>query len=101
MKFFVIADADTVLGFRYAGISGRAVREVAEARAALEEAVAAEDVGVLIITDAIAEMIREDVDHIRFQLQKPTVVELPGPGGPVVAKRPLLDLVREALGIRI
>jgi len=105
MKFFLIADADTVLGFRYAGIAGRAVRDAAEARAAFAEAVDRPDVGILMITEAMADLIRDEVNEIRFKIQRPTVVELPGPDWvgtrPTEERKSLLEMVRGALGIRV
>jgi len=101
MKFFVIADDDTVLGFRYAGVEGVAVDEPDEARARLQDAVKRADVGVIIMTDVVAESIREDVDRLRARGVKPLVVEIPGPAGPLEGKRTLLDLITEAVGVRI
>jgi len=40
LKYFVIGDEDTVLGFGMAGVKGRAVAGVEQARSAFEEAIA-------------------------------------------------------------
>jgi len=59
------------------------------------------DVGIIILTDVVAEGIRDEVDEVRAKGVKPLVVELPGPAGPLEGKRTLLDLITEAVGVRI
>jgi len=101
MKFFVIGDEDTVLGFRYAGVEGAVVRTAEEARDALARAVRAPGAGIIIINDAVAESIREDVSKIRFEAKEPLVVEIPGPSGPAVQRISLAKMIQEAVGIRL
>ena len=55
----------------------------------------------MIITDAIAEDIRPQVDEVRLERERPLVVEIPGPGGPISGRKTLRQLVQEAVGIRI
>lgn len=101
MRYHVIADADTVLGFRFAGLDGQVVETPAEARAAFAEAVASRDIGLIILTDAIAESIREEVNRQRYEATRPLVTEIPGPEGPLEGPERLTRLVREAVGIKI
>ena len=101
MRYHVIGDEDTVLGFRYAGVSGEIVRTAEDARAALERAARLGDVAILIITDTIADSVRGEVNRLRFDFELPLVVEVPGPGGPSPRRKHLLALIREAVGIRV
>ena len=101
MRSFVIADEDTVLGFRFAGVEGRVVETPAEASAAFDEVARLADVGMIIVTERIAADIRRAVDDIRFRASTPLVVEIPGPEGPTDTRRTMLDLIREAVGISI
>jgi len=101
LKFYCIADEDTVRGFRLAGVEGRAVTAPSEAAAALHAAAARRDVGVVILTDAVAAGIRAEVDAVRAAPARPLVVEVPGPGGPMRGRKTLGDFVQEAIGIRI
>ena len=48
----------------------------AETAAALEEAAARKDCGVIIITKAAAGLAREKVDELRLERAKPLVVEI-------------------------
>jgi len=101
VKFYCIADEDTVRGFRLAGVEGCAVATPEAAAAALRGAMARHDVGVLIITDVVAAGVRAEVDAIRSAQIRPLIVEVPGPAGPMRGRKTLHDFVQEAVGIRI
>jgi len=62
MNFFCIADQDSSLGFRLAGIETIAVSSRSEALEALRVARAARETGVIIITDKAAAYIEEEVN---------------------------------------
>ena len=101
MKFYCIADEDTVRGFRLAGIEGRAVAEPRQADEALDEALKRPDVGIVVLTDAVAAGIRPHVDAHRAGSARPLIVEIPGPKGPLPGRKTLRQFVQEAIGIRI
>ena len=100
MEYFVLGDEDTVLGFRYAGVKGRAVRTAEEARAALADLVSAGRVGVILVTDEIANAIAEDFSRMLLRSRLPVVVQMPGPGGPAANRPDLPRLIRDAMGIQ-
>lgn len=101
MKFFCIADEDTVRGFRLAGVDGRAVESPEEADAALRQAAGRPGLGILILTDTVAADVRERVDAIRMGQGLPLIVEIPGPEGPMPGRKTLRQFVQEAVGIRV
>jgi len=101
MDLFVIGDVDTVLGFAYAGVPGATVETAEETRRAFDQVLEARRAKILIITESAADLIREAVDRVRFEAQMPVVVEIPGPEGPKPDRRTLLELIREAVGIRV
>jgi len=101
MNFFVIGDDDTVLGFRYAGVPGKAVSTPQEAAQFLKEIAGTEDELIIIITEQIANSIRRQVNAIRFGAALPLIVEIPGPGGPSEQTPELMQAIRQAVGIRI
>ena len=88
-------------GFRLAGVEGEAVSTADEAEAAVRRAAESPGVGVLILTDAVAEDIRPLVDEIRIERGEPLIVEIPGPDGPLPGRKTLRQLVQEAVGIRL
>lgn len=101
MKMFVIADEDTVLGFRYCGIDGQAVRTSDEARALLEKFVAEQARILIIMTDQVAGTLRERVNEIRFEQELPILVEIPGPDGPSPDRPALGRIIQQAVGIHV
>lgn len=101
MKFYCIADEDTVRGFRLAGVDGRAVSNPAQAGDALDSALARSDLGVIILTETVAAGIRERVDATRIERSQPLLVVIPGPEGPLPGRKTLRQVVQEAVGIRV
>jgi V/A-type H+-transporting ATPase subunit F len=101
VKFFCIADEDTVRGFRLAGVSGQVVTTAREAAEAVEQAVTQPDYGIIILTEKVADGIRQQVDAIRLERDQPLLVEIPGPEGPLPGHKSLRQLVQEAVGIRV
>ncbi len=101
MKFHCIADENTVRGFRLAGVSGQVVNTAPEAATALEMAAAQRDCAIVILTEAVAESIRAQVERMRFESPQPLIVEIPGPAGPLPGRKTLWQLAQEAVGIHI
>jgi V/A-type H+-transporting ATPase subunit F len=101
MKYFVIGDSDTVLGFSYTSVEGRVAETRDEILTALDAARAKFDVGIVIITEDIAAKVRDELDEIRLSQARPLIVEIPGPKGPLPDRRSLLSIITEAVGIRV
>ena len=76
MKFYCIGGEDAVRGFRLAGVEGRAVAGAAETAAALAEAAARADCGVIIMTRAAAGLVRGKVEEIKLERPRPLIVEI-------------------------
>jgi V/A-type H+-transporting ATPase subunit F len=100
MKTVVIADEDTVLGFSLAGVQGMVVNTEEEIRKAFEQATHMEDVGILLITERIAETIRETVDKWIIGGGKPLLVEIPDSQGPLPERRTAHEFVKSAIGVK-
>jgi vacuolar-type H+-ATPase subunit F/Vma7 len=101
MKFYVIGDRHTVLGFRLVGIEGADVANRDEALAALKAAVAGNDVGIILITEAVAGQVRDEVEARLYGMGFPLVLEIPDSGGPSPDRPRIEDVVRKAIGISI
>ena len=101
MDFYVVADEDTVLGFRYAGIPGVIVNTEAEAAREFDRLAESEAELILITTEQVADTVRERVNAIRFKAALPVIVEIPGPEGSCETSPSLLGMIREAVGIKI
>jgi V/A-type H+-transporting ATPase subunit F len=101
VKFYCIADEDTVRGFRLAGIAGQSVTTLDQAAAAVRQAVTQTEWGVIILTERLAASIRQQVEAIRMERDRPLIVEIPGPEGPLPGRKSLRQFVQEAVGIRV
>ena len=101
MEYWVIADRETVTGFRFAGVRGDAVETPDEMQRALRSADENPDIGIIIVTEAVAEEVREMINEIRRKERGPVVVEIPGPEGRNPDRPSLMDLIQEALGVRL
>lgn len=101
MRFFVIGDKQTVLGFRLVGIEGVPVGEREEALTALNEAVSRKDLGIVLITEAVASKVRDEVDARLYGMGFPLVLEIPDASGPSPERPGIDDVVRKAVGISI
>lgn len=101
MNFYCIADEETVRGFRLAGIAGQVVTTAQQAAEAMDKAAAQPEYEIIIIAEKVAAAIRKQVDAIRFERERPLIVEIPGPEGPLPGRKSLRDFVHEAVGIRI
>jgi len=99
VKFYCIADENTVRGFRLAGVSGQVVNTASEAAMALATATARRDCAIIILTETVAESIRAQVEGMRFESPQPLIVEIPGPAGPLPGRKGLRQLAQEAVGI--
>lgn len=101
MKFFVIGEEDVVLGFRYAGIEGRVVKNPEEAYEALVQIQGVPGIGIVIIQDSFSTKIQEKTNEIRFTEQTPLIVEIAGPAGRAEGRPSLLELIQEAVGMKV
>jgi len=101
LKFYVIGDEETVLGFRLAGVLGEVVRTPEEAGQALEEAFQEENLGVIIIPERIASEIRHHVDRYMYKTTFPLIIEIPDRWGPMEDRGSVRDMIRTAVGIQV
>lgn len=101
MKFFCIADEETVRGFNLAGVAGQVVTTAAQAAAAIEQALAQTDCGIIILTEQVASGMRQQVETFHLDRERPLIVEIPGPEGPLPGRKSLRQFVQEAVGIRV
>ncbi len=101
MKFFCIADEDTLRGFRLAGVDGRVVVTADGSRQAVEDALRLPDCGIIIITSPVADMVRDLLETVRLTQDRPLIIEIPGPEGKPPESKGLRGFVQEAIGIRL
>jgi V/A-type H+-transporting ATPase subunit F len=101
MKYFVIGDEDAVLGFEMVGVRGLTVGNRADAEQAFQTAIGDSEVGIIIMTERIAELIRGAVDKYIFSASFPLIVEIPDRRGKVEGKLSIREMVNAAIGIKL
>ncbi len=101
MEYFVIGDEDTVLGFSLAGIEGKAVNDRKEAEEVLSDIINKKNIGIIIITERISNLIREKIEHYTYTLNFPLIVEIPDRKGPLEDRPGINDIIKSAVGINL
>ena len=101
MKVLVIGHPEAVLGYSLAGVQGQAASSAEEANQALDKALSAPDIGIILVTQNVARLIESRMDYLQLRSIIPLVVEIPGPEG-VGPDQPFLsDVVLRAIGVKI
>lgn len=103
MKIVAIADSDTVIGLRFAGVKDSYIVEtLEEAKEALHKAFQDESVGLIILTERLGDQLREAINDYTSQRTFPVVVEIPDKHGTEKGRRdPIKDIIRRAVGIEL
>lgn len=101
MKYSIIGDEDTVLGFEMVGVSGKSARGPDEARRAFHAILEDGEVGIIIMTERVADMIRPLVEKYVLTQSFPLIVEIPDQRGREPGRPSIKELVNAAIGIRL
>lgn len=102
MKFFLISDnVDTQLGMRIAGIEGVVAHTREEVSAALEKAVADENIAVVLMTEKLVKSCHDRVYELKLHCRRPLVVEIPDRHGGSGVIESISRYVEEAIGIKL
>jgi vacuolar-type H+-ATPase subunit F/Vma7 len=101
MAYHVIGDADTILGFGFAGVPGTAADAPDAARKAFADRVADGSLRILILTHKVAAMVDEELTAHRLSASPPFVVEIPDLWRTKLDRKTLVELIQEAVGIKI
>jgi V/A-type H+-transporting ATPase subunit F len=101
MKYSIIGDEDSVLGFGLVGVSGRVAHDTNEAQRAFEDMIADQETSIIIITERVADMIRPIVDQYLFTVSFPLIVEIPDRHGPKPNRPGIKEMVNTAIGLKI
>lgn len=101
MKVLVIGHPDAVLGFSLVGVHGQAATSAEEANRALDEAFSAQDIGLILVTDDVAELIRERMDQLKLKSTVPLVLEISSPGEEHPVQPSITEIVFRAIGVKL
>ncbi|MHC4752778.1 MAG: V-type ATP synthase subunit F [Planctomycetota bacterium] len=101
MKYSIIGDEDTVLGFGIVGVSGKVAENAEEAERAFQTILEDKETSIIIITERIADMIRPIVDKYLFTVSFPLIVEIPDRKGTKPGRPGIKEMVNTAIGLKL
>ena len=102
MKVFMLSDnTHTLTGMRLSGVEGVVVHEKEDILKELVKVKEKRDVGILIITELLAERVQLELNEMKLSRSLPIIVEIPDRHG---TRRPpdfLTRYIRESIGLKI
>jgi V/A-type H+-transporting ATPase subunit F len=101
MKYSIIGDEDTVLGFGMVGVSGKVAANADQAMHAFQLILEDKETCVIIITERVADMIRPIVDKYLFTESFPLIVEIPDRSGTKAGRPGIREMVNAAIGLKL
>jgi V/A-type H+-transporting ATPase subunit F len=101
MRYSIIGDEDTVLGFGVVGISGKVATNAEEAQRAFQDLLHDKETSIIIMTERVADMMRSIVDRYLFTESFPLIVEIPDRHGPAPDRPGIKEMVNTAIGLKI
>lgn len=102
MRFMLISDNhDTAVGMRLAGIDGVIAHTAEEVGTALDVALKTEDVGIILMTEALVKLCPERIYDIKMHARRPLIVEIPDRHAAGRSENSIARYVREAIGVKI
>ena len=102
MRMFLICDnMDTKTGMRLAGIEGVLVHGRQQVLDALETAMKDKDIGLILITESLVNLVQPEIYNIKLNYQTPLIVEIPGRHGSIRSGDAITRYMREAIGLKI
>lgn len=101
MKYSIIGDEDTVLGFGMVGVAGKVATDADEAKRAFAAILEDKEISIIIITERVADMIRPIVDKYLFTESFPLIVEIPDRRGTKPGRPGIREMVNAAIGLKL
>ncbi len=102
MRYYCIADSyDTINGFRLAGIEGAYLTEKAEVQEAIDNVIKDPSIGILLITEGLAQLCPELIYELKLKTNHTLVVEIPHRFGTGRSADSITHYIREAIGIKV
>jgi len=102
MKVFILSDnTHTLTGMRLSGVEGVVVHEREDILKELAKVNEKRDIGILLITELLAERVQLELNEMKLSRSLPIIVEIPDRHG---TRRPpdfLTRYIRESIGLKI
>ena len=102
MKYFLISDnIDTLAGLRMVGVDGVVVHEQEEVRAAIKQASADDEVGLILITTNLFKDYRSMIFEYKMRQRKPLIIEMPDRHSGDNVGDSIRQYIEEVVGIKL
>ncbi|MCX7884333.1 MAG: V-type ATP synthase subunit F [Caloramator sp.] len=102
MNIYLISDnRDTLVGMRLAGIKGTITNNKKEAEKLFDSLIKNKDIMIIIITEKLAESMRDKINNIKQKMKLPLIVEIPDRHGSIKDEDYITGYVRDSIGIKI
>jgi V/A-type H+-transporting ATPase subunit F len=101
MKLKVIGHQDAVRGFALVGVEGQIATTSETVNQALDEALDDKSIGIILVTEEAAALVRQRMDYLAVHSTIPLVVEIPGPDKTQMDQPSLSEVIRRTTGVRI
>nr|WP_302596014.1 V-type ATP synthase subunit F [uncultured Cellulosilyticum sp.] len=102
MKSFLLSDNhDTWVGMRLAGVDGVVLHEREEVLKALKAATLDPEIGIILLTEKVVDMVQDEVMDYKLKNKKPLIIEIPDRHGTTRGTDIITNYIRESVGIRI
>lgn len=102
MRVHLISDnVDTLVGMRLAGIVGVILHEREAVLQELNQVIEDETIGILIVTEKIMALAKEEIMTLKLKENRPLVVEIPDRHGPSKGSDYITRYIKDSIGIKI
>ena len=102
MRFYLISDnSDALNGMRLAGIEGTVAHNAEEVREALQNVLTQKDIGIILVTEKIADAYQDDVDAARKNNAGTLIITIPSTADNGAGTNRITRYLREAIGVKI
>ena len=101
ISYLISDNTDTLVGMRLAGITGVVLKTREEAVEEFNDCLNNKEIGILILTENIFNLISEEVMEVKLKNTFPLIVEIPDRTGLKRDPNFITNYINESIGINI
>jgi V/A-type H+-transporting ATPase subunit F len=101
MKIVYISDKESYLGFEIIGVETVIVSDKDSALKYLNKFKESTKVGIILISDTISGLIKEEINDILLSRERPLILEIPSITNYQEKRKNIKDFLRETIGISV
>ena len=101
MRIYALLDKDTALGFKLAGIEVKEIEKKEDMQNIFSPLLRQQDLGILLISEDLAETVREEINAHLYSGKFPIIVEIRSFTGKEKPRKSIDELIKESIGISV